>query len=82
MPRKLETYYDWSKSMEVSVTPRDVINHLGFLKSIEAQDDRLYDDTYIQNSLRRYEKYWLPLITTFVTENPEEELLYAPPLGM
>ena len=68
-------------NLMVSVSPRDVINHLDFLKSIEAQDDRLYDDTYIQNSIRRYEKFWLPLIATIIAETPEDERLYAPPLG-
>ena len=67
-------------SLNVSVNLEDVKNHLDFLKSIEDQDDKFYDANYVQNSLRRYEKFWLPLILT-LADNPNDQLKFAPPLG-
>ena len=68
-------------SLKVSISIKDVINHLDFLKSVEDQDGRFYDVTYVKNSLRRYEKFWLPLMLTLPV-NPENYTKLAPPLGM
>ena len=68
-------------SLKVSVSIKDVINHLDFLKSVEDQDGKFYDIIYVKNSLRRYEKFWLPLMLT-IAENPDNDTKYAPPLGM
>ena len=68
-------------SLKVSVSIKDVINHLDFLKSVEDQDGKFYDVIYLKNSLRRYEKFWLPLMLT-IAENPDNDTKYAPPLGM
>ena len=67
-------------SLNISVNIEDIRNHLDFLKSIEGHDDKFYDDNYVQNSLRRYEKFWLPLILN-LADNPNDQLKFAPPIG-
>ena len=67
---------------KISVNPQDVINHLDFLHNIDARGkDKFYNENFVQNSIRRYEKLWLPLITA-LSDNFDDDLQYAPPLGM
>lgn len=81
MARNRISSVEQSASLKVSVSIKDVINHLDFLKSVEDQGGKFYDATYVKNSLRRYEKFWLPLMLT-IAENPDNDTKYAPPLGM
>ena len=81
MSRNIISSLEQAASLKVSVSIKDVINHLDFLKSVEDQDGKFYDATYVKNSLRRYEKFWLPLMLT-IAENPDNDTKYAPPLGM
>ena len=78
--QKSSSVESYLASLNVSVSLGDVTNHLDFLKSIENQADKLYDANYVQNSLRRYEKFWLPLVLT-LADNPNDQLKFAPPLG-
>ena len=70
-----------SASLKVSVCIQDVINHLDFLKSIEDEAVKFYSATYVQNSIRRYEKFWLPFVVN-LSKTPDDDIKYAPPLGM
>ena len=81
MSRNRISSLEQAASLKVSVSINDVINHLDFLKSVEDQDGKFYDATYVKNSLRRYENFWLPLMLT-IAENPDNDTKYAPPLGM
>ena len=81
MSRNRISSLEQAASLKVSVSIKDVINHLDFLKSVEDQDGKFYDATYVKNSLRRYEKFWLPFMLT-IAENPDNDTKYAPPLGM
>ena len=81
MSRNRISSLEQAASLKVSVSIKDVINHLDFLKSVEDQDGKFYDATYVNNSLRRYENFWLPLMLT-IAENPDNDTKYAPPLGM
>ena len=81
MSRNRISSLEQAASLKVSVSINDVINHLDFLKSVEDQDGKFYDATYVKNSLRRYEKFWLPFMLT-IAENPDNDTKYAPPLGM
>ena len=78
--QKSSSVESYLASLNVSVSLGDVTNHLDFLKSIENQADKFYDVNYVQNSLRRYEKFWLPLVLT-LADNPSDQLKFAPPLG-
>ena len=78
--QKSSSVESYLASLNVSVSLGDVKNHLDFLKSIENQADKFYDANYVQNSLRRYEKFWLPLVLT-LADNPNDQLKFAPPLG-
>ena len=78
--QKSSSVESYLASLNVSVSLGDVTNHLDFLKSIENQADKFYDANYVQNSLRRYEKFWLPLVLT-LADNPNDQLKFAPPLG-
>ena len=78
--QKSSSVGSYLSSLNVSVSVGDVTNHLDFLKSIENQADKFYDANYVQNSLRRYEKFWLPLVLT-LADNPSDQLKFAPPLG-
>ena len=71
---------DQSSELTVSVSYTDIINHLNFLASIEAQGDKFYDTNHVRNSLRRYENCWIPLILS-LANNPDDDLKYAPPIG-
>ena len=77
--QKSSSVESYLASLNVYVSLGDVTNHLDFLKSIENQADKFYDANYVQNSLRRYEKFWLPLVLT--VDNPNDQLKFAPPLG-
>ena len=81
MSRNRISSLEQAASLKVSVSIKDVINHLDFLKSVEDQDGKFYDATYVKNSLRRYEKFWIPFMLT-IAENPDNDTKYAPPLGM
>ena len=78
--QKSSSVESYLASLNVSVSLGDVTNHLDFLKCIENQADKFYDANYVQNSLRRYEKFWLPLVLT-LADNPSDQLKFAPPLG-
>ena len=80
MSRNRISSLEQAASLKVSVSIKDVINHLDFLKSVEDQDGKLYDATYVKNSLRRYENFWLPLMLK-IAENSDNDTKYAPPLG-
>ena len=80
MSRNRISSLEQAASLKVSVSIKDVINHLDFLKSVEDQDGKFYDATYVKNSLRRYENFWLPLMLK-IAENSDNDTKYAPPLG-
>lgn len=42
---------------------------LEFLKDVELGRDIYYDAEYLEISVRRYERYWLPLLASLTTEN-------------
>ena len=70
-----------AKSLEISVTVQNVVDHLDFLNNIDARGrDKFYNPKFVHNSVRRYETLWLPLITS-VSSSPKDDLKYVPPLG-
>lgn len=78
---KTDSHYIKAKSLKISVTAQDVVNHIDFLRQIDAHgQEKYYDETFCLNAIRRYEEYWLPLILS-ISENIEDDLLYAPPKG-
>ena len=70
-----------AKEIEVSVKLDDVLNHLDFLKKIDTNgQDKFYVSSFIYNAIRRYEEFWIPFVLK-MSDNFEDDLLYAPPLG-
>ena len=68
---------------------------LDFLKHIDSSRDKYYDAEYVQISIQRYEKYWLPLLAELTSQSEEklvesassgrkqhEKLNYAPPMDI
>ena len=78
--KEVQNNLEKSSKLKVSVNYDDIINHLNFLASIEAQGDKFYDTNHVRNSLRRYENFWIPLILS-LANNPDDDLKYAPPIG-
>ena len=65
-------------SQNVSVTQDDIINHLDFLATIEAEGNKFYNRAFVKNSLRRYEMFWIPLVLDM---NEGFDTSMVPPLG-
>ena len=74
---------------------KDACNHeLDFLKHIDSSRDKYYDADYVDVSIRRYEKYWLPLLAELTTSTEDKtettsnrkseggKLKYAPPIDI
>ena len=67
---------------------------LDFLKHIDSSRNKYYDAEYVQISIQRYEKYWLPLLAELTPQLEEtsetsnssrtanEKLKYAPPMDI
>ena len=70
----LPTNFDLSQNIHVSVTVQDVINHLDFLQDIdEMGQDKFYNEQFVQNAIRRYQKFWIPLIVS-LSDDHENDL--------
>ena len=54
---------------------------LDFLRIIDLNRHIFYNEEFLKVSVRRYEKYWLPLLATLSDSNVED-LKYAPPLDV
>ena len=64
-----------------SVNFNHVFNHRAFLKQIDKEGlDKYYKPTFIANSIRRYESYWIPLVL-HLSKDYDDDLKYAPPFG-
>ena len=75
---------------------KDACNYeLDFLKHIDSSRDKYYDADYVDISIRRYEKYWLPLLAELTAPTTDEKsemtsnrksdggrLKYAPPIDI
>ena len=74
---------------------KDACNHeLDFLKHIDSSRDKYYDADYVDISIRRYEKYWLPLLAELTTSTEDKtettsnrkseggKFKYAPPIDI
>jgi hypothetical protein len=74
---------------------KDACNHeLDFLKHIDSSRDKYYDADYVDVSIRRYEKYWLPLLAELTTSTEDKtettsnrkseggKLKYVPPIDI
>ena len=66
---------------------------LNFLSHIDSSREKYYDAEYVQISIQRYEKYWLPLLAELTPQLEEkndtssgrkyyEKLKYAPPMDI
>ena len=56
--------------------------HLVFLRKIDDRGELFYEETFIENAIRRYEHIWIPFVHTVTTKDDcikDEDL--APPLG-
>ena len=74
-------HYELAKEIEVSVNLDDVQNHLDFLKKIDTNGhDKFYVSSFVYNAIRRYEEFWIPFVLK-MSDNFEDDLQYAPPLG-
>ena len=73
-----------SKSLplpSITLEPRDVLNELEFLSSVDSQGDVYYDESAVRNAVRRYERCWIPLIKELEDEEEHDDLEWAPPMG-
>lgn len=57
------------------------LNELDFLRFIDSQRKLFYNADFIQYSIIRYEKYWMPLLAK-LSNKMENDLHYAPPLDI
>ena len=68
---------------------------LDFLRHIDSSRDRYYNAAYVEISIRRYEKYWLPLLAELTQQHPTADdknetpgrkvpnkFQYAPPIDI
>jgi hypothetical protein len=68
---------------------------LDFLRNIDSNRDKYYNADYVEISIRRYEKYWLPLLAELTPQQPTADtknetpgkkvpnkFQYAPPLDI
>ena len=61
---------------------RDACNaELDFLARIDRDGHLYYDEDYLDIAIRRYEKYWLPLLAS-LSGSTQEDLKFAPPLDV
>lgn len=54
---------------------------LEFLKFFDTNRHLYYNEAFVDYSIIRYEKYWMPLLAK-ASKNSEEDLLLAPPLDI
>jgi hypothetical protein len=73
-------HFENSQNIKISLQVCDAIAHLNFLKRIDDFGYHFYQEDYVNNAIRRYEKFWLPMITK-ISDNPNNDVLYNPPLG-
>ena len=61
---------------------KDACNYeLDFLGRIDRDGHLYYNEEFLKVAIKRYEKYWLPLLASLSDSN-SEDLMYAPPLDV
>ena len=84
LSQHLETFaplhLDNARKVKISLKISDVIANLEFLKEIDDNGHLFYEESYVRNSIRRYERFWIPMIIK-LSDNEIDDLLYEPPLG-
>ena len=70
-----------ASNLSISVDVDAVLNELDFLKAVNDDGvDFFYQPEFIQNALRRYEKFWVPFVAQMSTSK-EDDLQFSPPTG-
>ena len=69
-----------SEKIKISLQISDVIANLDFLKKIDDNGQFFYEEHFVKNSIRRYEHFWIPMITK-LSDSQIDDLLYVPPFG-
>ena len=73
-------HLDNSIKVKISLQISDVISNLDFLKKIDDNGHLFYEENYVRNSIRRYERFWIPMLIQ-LSNDSLDDLLYDPPPG-
>ncbi len=73
-------HLDNAIKVKISLQISDVISNLDFLKKIDDNGHLFYEENYVRNSIRRYERFWIPMLIQ-LSNDSLDDLLYEPPLG-
>ena len=73
-------HFDNAIKVKISLQISDVIANLDFLKKIDDHGHLYYEANFVRNSIRRYERFWIPIVIK-LSDNQIDDLLYEPPLG-
>ncbi len=71
-----------ASNLNVGIDVDDVLNELDFLKTVNNDGvDFFYQPQFIENALRRYERFWIPFLLEHSDSEYDNDLLFAPPPG-